>query len=81
MSTKDISDKQVVQVVYQLREDARQGKHEGDALTRLMELTNQPQKVCIRAMQRAELRGFIHYGVSIRTAWLSDSGVDLLNAS
>lgn len=40
--------------------------------------TSQPVKVCIRAMERAHDRGYIEYGVSLRTGWLTDEGKALL---
>lgn len=40
--------------------------------------TGQPEKVCYRAMERAEKRGLIEYGVSLRTGWLTDKGKALL---
>jgi hypothetical protein len=44
----------------------------------LMEETGAPFKVCYRAMERAERRGLIDYGVSLRTGWLTDKGIVLL---
>lgn len=40
--------------------------------------TGQPEKVCYRAMERAERRGLIEYGVSLRTGWLTEAGKALL---
>lgn len=40
----------------------------------LAEWTGQPEKVCFRAMERAERRGLIEYGVSLRSGWLTDEG-------
>lgn len=40
--------------------------------------TGEPEKVCFRAMERAEARGLIECGVSLRTAWLTDAGEALL---
>jgi hypothetical protein len=40
--------------------------------------TGQPEKVCFRATERAERRGLIEYGVSLRTGWLTATGRALL---
>lgn len=44
----------------------------------LSEWTGQPEKVCYRAMERDELRGYIECGVSLRTGWLTDKGEEYL---
>jgi hypothetical protein len=44
----------------------------------LHRITGQPGKVCYRAMERAEMRGYIDYGVSLRTGWLTDKGLMLI---
>lgn len=44
----------------------------------LMEWTGQVQKVCYRAMERAHNRGFIDYGVSLRSGWVTEKGHKLL---
>lgn len=41
-------------------------------------LTGAHLKVCLRAMERAQRRGFVDSGVSIRTGWLTDEGRRLL---
>ena len=43
--------------------------------------TGQPEKVCYRAMERACDRGYIEYGVSLRTGWLTKEGKALLENS
>jgi hypothetical protein len=40
----------------------------------LMEATGQPEKVVYRAMERAYNRGYIEYGVSMRSGWLTEKG-------
>lgn len=40
--------------------------------------TGAPEKVCYRACERADGRGYLDYGVSLRTAWLTDKGKELL---
>jgi hypothetical protein len=36
--------------------------------------TGAPEKVIYAAMQREEDKGYLEWGVSLRTAWLTDSG-------
>ena len=40
--------------------------------------TGQPEKVCIRAIERSSMRDLIEFGVSLRTAWPTDRGLELL---
>lgn len=40
--------------------------------------TRECEKVCYRAMERAERKGYIEYGVSLRSAWITDKGKELL---
>lgn len=44
----------------------------------LMSLTGAPEKVCWRAMERAEERGYLDYGTSLNSAWVTDKGRELL---
>jgi len=44
----------------------------------LVKWTGEPIKVCNRAMERAEDHGLIKSGVSLRTAWLTPKGKELL---
>jgi hypothetical protein len=37
--------------------------------------TNAPEKIIYAAMQREDKRGFLEWGVSLRTAWLTVSGI------
>lgn len=72
MAVKDINDAQVCQ--------ACAAFHAGDtrnSLSILMAMSGQPPKVCLRAMERAERRGLIEYGVSLQTAWPSKTGWQL----
>lgn len=73
MATKDISDTQVVQAF----SHARSMGIFADSV--LIQRTGQPEKVVYRAMERAERRGLIECGVSLRSGWLTDLGVALLN--
>lgn len=40
----------------------------------LVEMTGAPEKVCLRAMERADGRGLIDWGVNIRWAWPTPEG-------
>lgn len=77
MATKNITDKQVVLAYIEF--DKNRGK---DPIKwpydYLIEWTGECEKVCIKAMERADLRGFIDYGVSLRTGWVTDEGLELL---
>jgi len=48
------------------------------ALDILMQWTGEPEKVCYVAMERADDRGYIDYGVSLRAGWVTDEGAELL---
>ena len=90
MATKDISDAQVmeaykryeerphlpgnhpmVELSYAFSERPLVDKFPNDYLA---EITAQPMKVCWRAMERAERRGLLEVGVSLRTAWATEKG-------
>jgi hypothetical protein len=40
----------------------------------LVSVTGEPEKVCFRAMEREQDRGFIEYGASLGCGWLTDAG-------
>lgn len=72
MSTKDISDLQVL-------EACRDWQLAGQfADTLLAVRTTQHPKVAHRALERADQRGLIEWGVSLRTAWPTPAGRALL---
>lgn len=91
MATRDITDEQVCRAV-QAYQDAIRAPYEGLAIfgftlasdappfpyEALAAQTGQPEKVCYRAMERAERRGLIEVGTSLRTGWLSEKGKELL---
>ena len=77
MATKDISDMQVVEAIYDAKQD---GWKSGYAYDLLMVRTGQCFKVCYRAMERAARRGLVDYGVSLRTAWVDDAGIELMKS-
>lgn len=76
MSTKDISNRVVLDAVNQ----CKLANYEcGFPYQLLAQWTGQPEKVCFRAMERAIKYGLLEYGVSIRTAWLTEKGKELLS--
>lgn len=94
MATKDITDEQVCRAVQAYQDATRAlprmpGQVFGmtpvydaplfpyEALARE---TGEAEKVCYRAMERAERRGLIEVGTSLRTGWLSAKGKQLLGA-
>ncbi|MFA5922335.1 MAG: hypothetical protein WC856_13750 [Methylococcaceae bacterium] len=81
MAMKDISDVQVCQAYKDAR--AVDWKYpDGSECwphTLLMKRTGQCEKVCLMAMERAAERGFIDYGVTLRSGWLTEKGEELLS--
>lgn len=75
MSVKNVSDKDVCRAVADFRAAGMKGPWPYELLA---QRTGQPEKVCFRAMERAVNRGLLEYGVSVRTAWLTDNGEALL---
>jgi hypothetical protein len=80
VATKDVSDVEVLRAYRDWRADPR-CHHERWPYDLLVERTGQPLKVCYRAMERADRRGLIDYGVSLRTGWLTPEGAALLSAA
>jgi hypothetical protein len=80
MKRRDITDQMVCQAVADWRsEDIWNRYHLGGFIEGLlMERTGAPLKVVMSAMERTDRRGYIDYGVSLRTAWLTDTGEQLL---
>ncbi len=74
MATKNITDKQVVLAYIEFKKNS--GKYPYDYL---MEWTGECEKVCFKAMERAEERGYIDCGVSLRTGWITEKGQSLIN--
>ena len=73
MATKDISDREVLQAVVDA--DARKKIWPYDLLA---ERTGQPVKICYKCLERADDRGYLEWGVSLRTAWPTPKGEELL---
>lgn len=74
MARKDVTDIMVLEA-YNLRELKIDNRWPYEILA---EQTGQPEKVCWRAMERAEGRGLIDCGVSLRSGWITDKGRELL---
>jgi hypothetical protein len=72
--TKDITDEQVVAACAAWRREPFGPR----SFDRLVEATGAPDKVCLRAMERADRRGLIEWGVSIACAWPTPEGERLL---
>lgn len=72
MSRKDITDAMVCRAYA----DKTARGMTAEAL--LEEMTGQHPKVVQRAMERAERRGLVDCGVSLRTGWLTAKGIALL---
>jgi hypothetical protein len=70
MATKDISDKQVL--------EAFMNRGETPVVEYLMKQTGECEKVVYAALNRADERGFLEYGVSIRQAWITEAGYNYL---
>lgn len=70
MQTKDITDGMVIGAYEHCAKDA-QDMWPYDILILAY---NAPFKVCYRAMERAHRRGYIDYGVSLRSGWVTPKG-------
>jgi len=82
VATKDISDRQVLEAFvkyHKARDVASIHTPVKWPYEILMEETGECFKVCYAAMQRAPNRDLIDYGVSLRTAWLTEKGLEKLN--
>ena len=47
----------------------------------LMEQTGYPLKVCYSAMERAYDKGYIEFGTSLRSGWVTEKGMELIRES
>ena len=74
MATKDITDKQVCAAYNMYWAE----NHVKWPYKYLQDWTGEPMKVCYSAMERAEKRRYIDYGVSLRSGWLTEKGKKLL---
>lgn len=74
MATKDVTDLMVCRACKQFH-----GTHGGPFVNEILQAqTGEPLKVCDRAMERSQERGLIDCGVSLRTAWVTAKGEELL---
>lgn len=78
MSRRDVTDIDVCLAYKEYRESVDKGIRFPWPYEILSRKLGQPEKVCYRAMERANNRGYIEYGVSLRSGWLSDLGEKLL---
>lgn len=86
MAMKDIPDALVLKAYDEYRdipESREKRERTGNGYTYpydlLMQWTGQPFKVCYKCMQRAESRGLVDCGVSLRTGWITDKGKQIFN--
>ena len=68
MAMKDITDKDVCAVVHYYPQFGM------DAVELLMRISHQPEKVCVKCIERAIDRGLVECGVSSRVPWLTETG-------
>ena len=81
MSTKHVTDKMVCEAYREMKRQRDAGQDCEFPHQILQRMTGQPEKVCYRAMERADDRGLVDYGVSLRTGWLTDEGIALLQST
>ncbi|MCJ0804081.1 hypothetical protein [Vibrio vulnificus] len=76
MATKDISEIEVLVAVGML--NCFKCKEEKTAIEALQKYKNEPEKVCISAIEREVKKGNVDYGVSINYPFLTKKGVKTL---
>ncbi len=77
MAMKNISDTQVLQAYILSKRMLSEGERKWPYEI-LQDVTGECLKVCYRACERANNRGYIDYGISLRSGWISDKGFELL---
>ena len=75
MKTSDITDKMVCEAVAEYQSDPYNKPFPYEIIA---QKTGCVEKVAYCAMERADDRGYIDYGVSLRTGWLTEKGKELL---
>ncbi len=75
MAVKDISDKQVCEAYRESKATLPRMMWPYEIL---MAVTGQSEKVCFRAMERADRHGLVDYGTSLRSGWLTGEGKRLV---
>lgn len=81
MATKDVTNEMVCRAVHYWHTAMKESGWEANIpwpYEALAAETEEPEKVCYRAMERAERQGLIEYGVSLRTGWLTPKGLELI---
>lgn len=75
MSRKDVTDLQVCRAYELWRAELQSlGAGARRPTQLLQEWTDEPLKVCWRAMERACGRGLVEYGTSLDSGWLTEKG-------
>lgn len=74
MKTSDITDLMVCEAVAEYQSDPYNKPFPYEIIAKK---TGCAEKVAFRAMERADGRGYLEYGVSLRTAWLTEKGLEL----
>ena len=75
---KRITDKMAVQAQWEWREGMLASKPRQYARYVLSDMTGRKPDDCDKALARAADRGYLDYGVSLATAWLTDAGLKLI---
>ena len=78
MSRKDVPDRLVCLAYLEYRGMYLRGENAKWPYEFLSKWTGEPNKVCYRAMERACDRGYIEYGVSLRSGWVTKKGLELV---
>ena len=74
MKRSEISDELVISCCW----ESKKPMYGMNSLEMLMNVSGYPEKVCFAAMERAESRGYIESGISLRTAWVTEKGQQLM---
>ena len=75
---KRITDKMAVMAQWEWRKKMLAKKPRAQAKETLADATGRSLDACEKALRRAADRGYLDYGVSLRTAWLTDAGLRLI---
>jgi len=75
MKTHDITDKMVCEAVAEYQSDIYNKPFPYEIIA---QKTGCAEKVAYRAMERAVDSDYLDYGVSLRTAWLTEKGKEVL---
>jgi hypothetical protein len=80
MATKDVTDLMVCRAYAEAQRQRGENWDRDYELPYviLQRMTGECLKVCYRAMERACDRNLVEFGVSLRTGWLTKSGLELL---